>query len=306
MYEEYQSLMDQGLKEIKRLDTQPENLCDDNEYSYTKYVLEDSQKNIICIVNQKGGCGKTTTAINLSSCLASEGYQVLLIDTDPQAQASIGLGIDVEGPHHNLYDVLVNGVNIESAIQQTNIEGLDIIAANSLLSGAHLDLSSFSQREYILKFALRSYLMSSQYDYVVIDCSPTLNLITMNALAASNNVLIPIQMHYFSLQGMKELMITIDRVKENLNGELRILGILVTLFDKRIKISQQLLDQIRAYFNELVFSTYIRINVKLCEAPMFQKSIEEYADDSRGAADYRDLTKEVIARTSPKLVETIV
>jgi len=253
----------------------------------------------ISVVNQKGGCAKTTTAINLAAFLARENYEVLLIDLDPQAHASLGLGVNVDELKYSMHNVLIEGVELEKTIQTTCVPGLDIAAANSLLSGAQLDLASFLGRESILKIALRKLFLSKVYDYVLLDCSPSLNLVTINALAAADYVLIPSQAHYYSLEGMKELFHTIDTIRERLNFELEILGIIITLFDTRIKINHQILQQIRDYFKDLVFKAVINMNVKLAEAPIHKKPIPVYAASSKGAKDYGELTREVIFRTNP-------
>ena len=249
----------------------------------------------IAICNQKGGCAKTTTAINLSACLAQKGYKVLLVDLDPQANASLGLGVDVENLEKSIYDVLINNLSLESIIQRTTVDNLDIAAANSILSGAQLELADILGRETVLKIALRKLRLIRTYDFIFLDCSPSLNLITINALVAANSVLIPIQTHYYSLEGMKELFSTIDIVRERLNFELEILGILATLFDTRTKVSHQMLEQIRDYFKDMVFKTTIHNNVKLCEAPIYKKPIHLYDPKSQGAQDYWALTEEVIA-----------
>jgi len=251
----------------------------------------------LSIVNQKGGCAKTTTAINLCGCLAQKGYRVLLIDLDPQAHASLGMGMAIDGAEQSIHQVLVEGVGLERVVRKTSITGFDIAPANSLLSGAQLDLAGMLGRECILKFVLRRFLLGHSYDYIVLDCSPTLNLVTINALVAADYALIPIQPQYYSLEGMKELFHTIDIVKDRLNTPLEILGILVTLFDTRIKINHQMVQEIRDYFKEMVFTTVIHLNVKLSEAPIHKKPIHLYAPDSKGSQDYWGLTDEVLTRT---------
>jgi len=251
----------------------------------------------IAICNQKGGCAKTTTAINLSSCLAQKGYKVLLVDLDPQSHASLGLGTDVENLEKSIYDVLINNSSLESIIQRATVDNLDIAAANSILDGAQLELADILGRETVLKIALRKLRLVKNYDFIFLDCSPSLNLITINALVAANSVLIPIQTHYYSLEGMKELFSTIDIVRERLNFELEVLGILATLFDTLIKVAHQMLEQIRDYFKDMVFKTIIHNNVKLCEAPIYKKPIHLYDPKSQGAQDYWALAEEVIVLT---------
>lgn len=274
---------------------------------YRPYNFSQVKDNLtIAVCNQKGGCAKTTTAINLSACLAQKGYKVLLIDLDPQAHASLGLGLDVDNLERSIYDVLIENFSLESIIHKTASFNLEIIPANSILSGAQLELANMLGRETVLKIALRKLRLIKKYDFIFLDCSPSLNLITINALVAANCVLIPIQTHYYSLEGMRELFSTIDIVKERLNFELEILGILATLFDRRTKVSHEVLAQIRVYFKEIVFKTVIHNNVKLCEAPIYKKPIHLYASSSQGSKDYQSLAEEVIALTgyAPQPVPT--
>ncbi|MCD4779240.1 MAG: ParA family protein [Candidatus Omnitrophica bacterium] len=250
---------------------------------------------IVAIVNQKGGCGKTTTAINLSACLCSLDYKVLLIDSDPQAQASLGLGL--EGRRPNLHDVLTKKANITSATTPTRVKGLNIVLGDPLLSGAQIDLISCPNREFVLKEALDLHLNFFHYDFIFIDCGPTLNLVTMNVLTAARDVLIPIQTHCYALQGMKELLFTVDKVKENFNPHLSVLGILVTMFDKRSRVGYKVLQQIKEYFSDKVFDSIIRMSVAVNEAPFFHEPVNIYKQASIGAQDYLSLAEEVVART---------
>jgi chromosome partitioning protein len=254
-------------------------------------------RQIIAVTNQKGGCAKTTTAVNLSGCLADRGYRVLVIDLDPQAHASLGLGIDKDRIDRTIYDVLMNNVSLSDVILKTQVERLDAVPSNSVLSGAQLELATVLGRESVLRIAVRKMMLKKDYDFIIFDCNPSLNLVTLNALVAADSILIPIQTHYYSLEGMKELFSTIDIVRERLNPELQILGILATLYDTRTKISAKMLEQIREYFKGMVFNTVIRNNVKLCEAPIFKKPIHIYDNRSLGAQDYFGLADEVIAKT---------
>lgn len=255
-------------------------------------------RQIIAVTNQKGGCAKTTTAVNLAGCLAEKGYKVLMVDLDPQAHASLGLGVD--NADRTVYDVLMNNVSLNDVIVRTQVEKLDIVPSNSVLSGAQLELATVLGRESVLRIAVRKMLLKKDYDFIFFDCNPSLNLVTINALVAADSILIPIQTHYYSLEGMKELFSTISIVHERLNPELQILGILATLYDTRTNISAKILDQIRDYFKGMVFNTVIRNNVKLCEAPIFKKPIHLYDNHSTGAQDYFSLAEEVIAKTQQK------
>ncbi len=254
---------------------------------------------IIAIANQKGGTGKTTTAINLSAALANRDLSVLLIDIDAQSHASLGLGVDVESLSYSIYDVMTRNIELELAILPTKIKNLDIIPATSVLTGAQLEIADLLGREMVLRTAIYKMVNTGRkkYDYIIIDCSPSLNLLTINSFVAARTLLVPIQTHYFSLEGMKELFSTIQIVKDRLNPELDILGILPTLFDARTRMSRDILNQIKKHFKEKVFPTPIRMNVKLAEAQIHRESIFEYDPVSNGAKDYLALAERVIALT---------
>ncbi|MFH1855989.1 MAG: ParA family protein [Candidatus Omnitrophota bacterium] len=261
-----------------------------------------SSTKMICVVNQKGGCGKTTTCINLSSGLVTKGFKVLIIDLDAQAHASLGIGINVDNLEHSIYDVMVRNIDLEQIIMPTYISNLDIVPSTSMLTGAQLEIADILGRERILRTAVYKMLNTNakKYDYIIIDCSPSLNILTINGLAAVHYILVPIQTHYFSLEGMKELFSTLHIVKERLNFQLEVLGILPTLFDGRTKMNREILYQIKDYFKEKVFKTAVRVNVKLAEASLYKKSIFDYDASSNGAKDYLALTEEVIALTQPQ------
>jgi len=266
---------------------------------YSSRSRQDLNIPIIAIANQKGGTGKTTTAINLSAALADKGFSVLLIDIDAQAHASLGLGVEVENLSYSIYDVMVKNTELELAILPTKIKRLDIVPATSILTGAQLEIADLLGREMGLRTAVYKMINTSQrhYDYILIDCSPSLNLLTINSFVAAKALLVPIQTHYFSLEGMKELFSTIQIVKDRLNSELDLLGILPTLFDARTRMSRDILTQIKRHFKDKVFPTPIRMNVKLAEAQIHRKSIFEYDLTSNGAKDYMALAERVIALT---------
>jgi chromosome partitioning protein len=272
-----------------------ESLVDRN----VKRELPSSKTKIIALANQKGGCGKTTTAINLSAALSKKGVNILLIDLDPQSHATLGLGIDNENLRYSVHDVLVRGLELERATLSTYLKGLDICPAVPMLTGTQLEIANLVGRESILSLAIHKMLNTHNrsYDYIIIDTSPSLNLLTLNGLVAAGLVLVPIQTHYFSLEGMKELFMTINIVKERLNPRLELLGIVATLYDGRTNMSKNILKEIREYFNEKAFSTVIPINIKLCEASAQKKSIFDYAPNTKAAKNYMVLADEVWALT---------
>jgi chromosome partitioning protein len=248
---------------------------------------------IISIANQKGGVGKTTTALNLASCLALAGKQVLLVDIDPQANTTSFVGIDKEKVKASTYEVLSSQVNINQAIMETQIPGLSIIPSHLRLVGAEVELLNVEEREYLLRKAFNE--VEANYKYIIIDCPPSLNMLTINALVASNSVLIPMQCEYFALEGLGLLMNTISIVREKLNPELAIEGVLLTMFDSRLNLSRQVAEEIRKFFADKVYQTVINRNVRLSEAPSFGKPIVLYDMLSTGAENYIRLAKEVLA-----------
>lgn len=249
---------------------------------------------IIALANQKGGVGKTTTSMNLAASLATYEKRVLLIDADSQANASSGLGVDLSKVDCSIYECLINGADVHEAIYTTDIDRLDIIPSNINLVGAEVEMLNFEHREYLLKKILRS--LDNEYDYILIDCSPSLGLITVNALTAANSVIIPVQCEYFALEGISKLLNTIKIVKKKLNPELEIEGFLLTMYDSRLRLANQIYDEVKRHFQELVFKTVIQRNVKLSEAPSHGLPAILYDADSTGAKNHLALAKEIIKK----------
>lgn len=250
--------------------------------------------NIISIVNQKGGVGKTTTTVNLSAYLAQHGEKVLVIDLDPQGNATSGYGFDKNLLETSVYDLLVNDTPISDVIQSTNREKIDMCPTNINLAGAEVELVSAMSRETILKRAVET--ISENYDFILIDCPPSLGLLTLNALAASTDVIVPIQGEYYALEGLTQLIDTINLVRKHLNPTIGIFGVVITMFDGRTQLTRQVTEEVRKYFGEKVFNTVIPRNIRLAEAPSYGKTIVEYDPKSRGGHAYNDLAIEVIAR----------
>lgn len=247
---------------------------------------------IIAIANQKGGVAKTTTAVNLGACLAYNGKKVLIVDVDPQGNATSGLGINRLEVQHCIYDVLINGASLNSVKIETEIPGLAIIPATIQLAGAEIELVSAVSREVKLKKALEPD--KSKYDYLFLDCPPSLGLLTLNALTAADRVLIPIQCEYYALEGLGQLMNTIQLVQKHLNPRLELEGVLLTMFDARTNLSIQVVDEVKTHFKNKVFSSIIPRNVRLSEAPSHGQPIITYDPRSRGAEVYQELAKEVM------------
>ena len=249
---------------------------------------------IISLANQKGGVGKTTTSINLAAALAKLGQRVLLVDADPQANTSSGLGVDIQELDKTVYECLINGIDPNTAILPTNTENLYIIPSHIDLVGAEIEMLNIENRENILKRVLQP--LRPQFDYILIDCSPSLGLITINALTASDSIIIPVQCEFFALEGIAKLLNTIKIIKSNLNPNLRIEGFLLTMYDARLRLSAQVHDEVRRHFGDLVFNTVIARNVRLSEAPSHGMSVLEYDRHSKGAKNYTNLAKELIRR----------
>lgn len=253
---------------------------------------------VISIVNQKGGVGKTTTSVNLSAFLAIRGKKVLVVDLDPQGNATSGFGYDKGELENSIYDVLVNDAPLEQVIQSTQRKNLDICPTNINLAGAEVELVSAMSRETILKRAIET--VKERYDYVLIDCPPSLGLLTINALAASSGVIVPIQGEYYALEGLTQLVDTINLVKKHLNPDIGIYGVVITMFDGRTQLTRQVVEEVRKYFGDKVFNTVIPRNIRLAEAPSHGKTIAEYDAKSRGGVAYQELANEVIRRGKDK------
>lgn len=249
---------------------------------------------IIALANQKGGVGKTTTAINLSASLARCGKRVLLIDADPQANASSGLGVDIRELDASIYECLVNNIDPHDAVIATEVENLSLIPSHIDLVGAEIEMLNIADRESLLKRILAQ--LRAEYDYILIDCSPSLGLITVNALTAADSVIIPVQCEFFALEGIAKLLNTIKIIKSKLNPNLQIMGFLLTMYDNRLRLSNQVLDEVKRHFGNLVFNTVIARNVRLSEAPSHGQTIFEYDAHSKGAVAYKALAQEVLKR----------
>lgn len=249
-------------------------------------------KHIISVVNQKGGVGKTTSTINVAAYLAARKKKVLLVDLDPQGNATSGLGVKAESS--TIYDVLIGKSKMTDSILKTKNKDLDLIAANSALSAFDTESVGIEDREFILK----KFLDVLDYEYILIDCPPSLGVLTINALTSSDKILIPVQTEYYAMEGLSQLLHTIQAVQEHTNPDLSVLGVVLTMYDKRTSLSQQVKTEIENYFGELVFKTQIPRNVRLAEAPSHGKNIFEYDSWSKGAKMYKSLGKEILDRTN--------
>lgn len=249
---------------------------------------------IIAIANQKGGVGKTTTTINLSSCLAEMGKKVLTVDLDPQGNTTSGLGVDKNECENTVYELMLGECSISDAVIKTDINNLDLISSNVNLAGAEIELLNISDREYVLRNEI-DYI-SDDYDYILIDCPPSLNMLTVNAMTTADTILVPIQCEYYALEGLSQLMYTIDLVQQRLNPKLKMEGVVFTMYDARTNLSLQVVENVKNNLDTTIYKTIIPRNVRLAEAPSHGLPINLYDSKSTGADSYRMLAKEVIER----------
>lgn len=252
------------------------------------------KQTVIAVINQKGGVGKTTSAVNLAAQLATAKEPVLLVDLDPQGNATSGLGLAKDELSPTTYEVLFGGASLEQAVHPTNREGLYILPANSQLAAAEVELVNVPNREFVLREALKS----GAYTYVVVDCPPALGLLTIDALTAANSLLIPVQSEYYALEGLGQLLTTVQKVRQSTNPSLDLLGVALTMFDKRTTLGEQVMHELHEHFGDKLFKTVVPRNVRLAEAPSFGKTIFEHDRWSKGARAYKQLAKEVAKRVN--------
>lgn len=257
---------------------------------------------IIAIANQKGGVGKTTTAINLAASLAVLEYKTLLVDADPQANSTTGNGFDLKNIQLSLYDCMVNDTPMAGVILETETPNLFLLPSHLDLVGAEIELINHPNREHVLRKALEPELKN--YDFIIIDCSPSLGLITVNSLSAANSVIVPVQCEYFALEGLGKLLNTIKIVQSRINADLKIEGILMTMYDGRLRLSNQVVEEIKNHFNDLVFNTILHRNTRLGEAPSFGKPVLLYDAESTGAINYLNLAKEILQKNNMTKIKT--
>jgi chromosome partitioning protein len=252
------------------------------------------KQTIIAVINQKGGVGKTTTAVNLAAQLGNDSFSTLLVDLDPQGNATSGLGLSKEEIGPTAYEILFGHSTLDQTVRSTNRSNLFVLPANPNLAAAEVELVNVPRREFCLQEALKL----AAYDYIIIDCPPALGLLTINALAAATDILIPVQSEYYALEGLGQLLATIQRVKQGINPNVELLGVMLTMFDKRTSLSEQVMQELRAHFGDKLFKAIIPRNIRLAEAPSFGKTIFEHDRWSKGARAYKQLAKEVEKRVN--------